>query len=168
MHESQSPRALFLLAGADSPDMHRPKADPSAEARALLARLVRSSVDRYHESLRDQAEALALSDASRDEATADTALALATCVAIDHEDALLRSICATHPTASDWHVHDAVKRHRASCGVVVDGSLYVAYPDSGGYEMTASGEHPSGLNVMRLAVLDMARVVDLDRKAVAR
>jgi hypothetical protein len=87
---------------------------------------------------------------------------------LDAETSLVRAILATNPALIDADIYDLHKTLREPRAVLYEGVLYAAVPDPNTNAQGEGGREPSGVDVMRLAVLKMAHVVDLDRLVAAR
>jgi hypothetical protein len=77
---------------------------------------------------------------------------------LDAQRALILAILAWDEGFKDWDVHRATKQHRKPRGIVSEGIAYlvVVHPDRD------ECEKESDIDVMRLVVVPMAGVIDLD------
>jgi hypothetical protein len=143
------------LPGADSWDV-LPDDLPSSDPRELAAEATREALFRWQEARKRVAEYEA-SDPQKSDPTNKWG-ALAYDQVIDAEHALVLAILAWDPGFRDWDRLKAVKQHRKPRGVVVGGIAYLVVPDPDRDE--SEGEDTA--DVMRLVVVPMAGVVDLD------
>jgi hypothetical protein len=146
--------------GADSWDMV-PDELPSSDPRDIALEATRDALFRWKEAGRRVRE-LEGADPGRSDPTNKWG-ALAVDQMLDAERALILSILAWEEDFKDWDVHRAVKQNRKPRGIVLDGVGYFVVPDPGRDER----EEESEIDVMRLVVVPMASVVDLDHGAVA-
>lgn len=144
------------LPEADSWDLV-PDHLPSSDAREVAVEATRNALFRWEEAKRRVKEYEA-SDPEKSDPTNKWG-ALAYDQVLDAERALVLAILAWDPSFRDWDRHKAVKQHRKPRGIVSEGVGYlvVPHPDRG------ECEAEDGVDVMRLVVVPMAGVVDLDR-----
>jgi hypothetical protein len=142
--------------GADSLDVF-PADLPSSDSRLLATAATRNALSRWEETRKRVKELQDLDHEQSDPTNKWNVLAYDQ--VIDAEHALILAILAWDEGFKDWDIYFAVKQHRQPRGIVRDGIGYFVVPNPDRDEC----EKEDGIDVMKLVVVPMASVVDLDR-----
>jgi hypothetical protein len=144
--------------GADSWDMVG-EALPSSDPREIALDATLDALFQWEEA-RKRVKGLEDCDPARSDPT-NKWMAVAIDQMLDAERSLIIAILAWDEGFKDWDVHKAIEQHRKPRGIVRHGVGYFVVPDPDRDEC----EKESDIEIMRLVVVPMASVVDLDRDA---
>jgi hypothetical protein len=140
--------------GADSPDL-APLQGPGPDARETARQATIRAIARWREATAWVKAMEAAGDAAD---PTNKWCALAVDDMIEAESALVLSLLAWEEGFKDWDRARALQQHREPRGVVSGGVGYFAVPDPDRDECESKGD----VHVMRLAIVPMGSVEDLD------